>query len=248
MLRNPVPSEARSEAKCRHHEMSSRGKTALRRPRVSVADIMKFELSLIISGIVLGVPAGFSPGPLQMLIISQTLRHNMKEGIRVAMVPLITDFPIVFMTVFVLSQLSDVNVIMGLISLIGALFLVYLGYGNITVQGIEIEYDEKSPGSISKGIMTNILNPYPYLFWLVVGAPLILKAYHINLFSALLFLGIFYTCLVGAHIGIAVIAEKSRFFLKGKAYIYTLRCLGVALMVFALRFLWESLKFFGIWG
>lgn len=207
---------------------------------------MKFELSLVISGIVLGLPAGLSPGPLQMLIISQTLRHDVKEGIRVAMVPLITDFPIVAMTVLVLSQLSDVNVIMGVISLTGALFLIYLGYGNIKARGIEIDHDEKSPGSISKGVMTNILNPYPYLFWLVVGAPLILKAYHVNLFSALLFLGIFYACLVGAHIGIAIIAEKSRFFLKGKAYIYTLRFLGLALMVFALRFLWESLKFFGM--
>ncbi|MDY6953588.1 MAG: LysE family translocator, partial [Thermodesulfobacteriota bacterium] len=49
-------------------------------------------------GIVLGLSAGFAPGPLLALVISQTLRHNAVEGLKVALAPLVTDLPIILIT------------------------------------------------------------------------------------------------------------------------------------------------------
>ncbi|MBD3324681.1 LysE family translocator [candidate division KSB3 bacterium] len=209
---------------------------------------MQVDVSLLISALVLGLPAGFSPGPLQTLIISQTLRHSTKEGMLVAFAPLLSDLPIVLFTFIVLSQVSDVDVLMGVISLVGAGFIMYLGYGNLRVRGIEAADAGVKPASVRKGVLTNFLNPYPYLFWLFIGAPIVLEAYQDNVVSAGLFLGIFYFCLVGAHVLIAFVTGKSRSFLKGKVYRYAIRSLGVLLMVFSLRFLWNALKFFGVVG
>ena len=53
--------------------------------------------------------------------------------------------------------------------------------------------------------------------------------------------------LVGTKILLAIVVGKSRGFLKGKAYIYTIRGLGVALCVFALMLFRDGLKLLGVW-
>ncbi|MBT4876955.1 MAG: LysE family translocator, partial [Desulfobacula sp.] len=39
-------------------------------------------------GMVLGLSAGLAPGPLLTLVISETLLHDIRAGIKVAMAPL----------------------------------------------------------------------------------------------------------------------------------------------------------------
>jgi hypothetical protein len=46
-------------------------------------------------GIIFGLSAGLAPGPLLMLVISDTLRHGIKAGVKVALAPVITDLPII---------------------------------------------------------------------------------------------------------------------------------------------------------
>ena len=42
-------------------------------------------ITALTSGLILGLPAGLVPGPLLALVITQSLKHNMKEGIKVAL-------------------------------------------------------------------------------------------------------------------------------------------------------------------
>lgn len=205
------------------------------------------DMSLMFSGAVLGITAALSPGPIQTFLISQTVKHGVKEGMLIAFVPLMTDVPIFLLTVGVLSQISDVDAIMGTLSLIGAVFLGYLAYGNFKISEFQGDQADVPPGSIRKGILTNFLNPYPYMFWLLVGAPLILNTYQTTgMVVAGSFIVGFYGCLVGVLMFVAGLVGKSRGLLKGKAYVYTLRTLGGVLLIFALRFLHESVQFFGI--
>ncbi len=48
-------------------------------------------LDYLITGITFGFVAGISPGPLLALVISETIKHNHKEGIKIALSPLLTD-------------------------------------------------------------------------------------------------------------------------------------------------------------
>ena len=52
----------------------------------------------ITAGAALGLSAGFSPGPLLTLVLTETLHHGVKAGIRVALAPMITDAPIIVLT------------------------------------------------------------------------------------------------------------------------------------------------------
>jgi threonine/homoserine/homoserine lactone efflux protein len=46
----------------------------------------------LLMGIVLGFAAGISPGPLMAMTISESLQHGSREGVKVAISPLVTDF------------------------------------------------------------------------------------------------------------------------------------------------------------
>ncbi len=199
--------------------------------------------SYFIMGIILGTSAGFSPGPILTLVVSQSLRYGRKEGIKVALSPLITDMPIIAVTLFLLSQIPNLETVLGFISLFGAAFLVYLGYESIRFSGMETEIEAVKPQSLKKGIITNTLNPHPYLFWLTIGSPIVIKASQEATTSAALFLFAFYVCLVGAKIGIAYIIGGWRQFLKSALYVYINRFLGIILWLFAVLFFREGLYY-----
>jgi len=190
-------------------------------------------LSFLITGTILGLSAGFAPGPLLALVISETMEHGVRAGIRVALAPILTDLPIIIVTVFVLAKLSDFQSVLGIISIIGALFILYLGINNLRTKGIELDLDKSAPRSFQKGIIANALSPHPYLFWFSVGGPITIKAMDHNLLAAISFIGSFYVLLLGTKIVLAILVGKSRTFLMGNRYIFTMRLLGFILILLA---------------
>jgi threonine/homoserine/homoserine lactone efflux protein len=204
------------------------------------------EIPFIISGIVFGLGGGLTPGPLMTLVITETLKHGTKEGLKVAMAPLITDLPVVLLSIFLLSKLSELNLIIGIISLIGAMFLIYLGYESFTFKGVEIDTTFFKPQSLKKGIIANIFNPAPILFWISVGAPTVLKGYEVNLMASIYFVFLMYFCLVGSKLLTAMLVGKSRQFLKSRNYMLIIKILGMVLFVFAFVFLKDGLELVGL--
>ncbi len=193
----------------------------------------------------MGLSAGLAPGPLLTLVISETLQHGLKAGIQVAFAPLITDLPIIVFTLFVLSKLAHFHTILGAISIAGGLFILWMGYENIRTTGYRITLQKAEPESFKKGALVNVLNPHPYLFWFSVGAPIMTKAINQSTSALFVFVLSFYTCLVGSKILLAVIVGKSKSFLSGNVYIYTMRFLGLILFVLAFALFYDGLKLVG---
>lgn len=200
----------------------------------------------LILGIILGLAAGISPGPLLMLVIGETLRHDIRAGVKVALSPLITDLPIILVTVFVLSQVAKLQPILGFISLIGGCFLLYLGYGSLRSRGFDAGGVEGGPRPLTKGILTNALSPHPYLFWISVGAPILSKSMSAGLSAPLAFLLGFYGLLVGSKVLLALAVGRARTFLTGPLYRLSLRLLGLALCGLALLFFRDGLLLLGV--
>jgi threonine/homoserine/homoserine lactone efflux protein len=190
-------------------------------------------LALLSAGMVYGLSAGFSPGPLLALVISQTLKHGMREGAKVAMAPLVTDLPIILISLLVLTRLTDFKTVLGVISIIGGLFVAYLAYGNFRPPRLEEDAGRVAPQSLAKGIATNALSPHPYLFWLTVGGPVIVRGWSESPVGSLAFLLVFFACLVGAKILTAWITGRSGQWLSGTVYRVILFILGGLLAVYA---------------
>jgi threonine/homoserine/homoserine lactone efflux protein len=198
-----------------------------------------------VAGLVFGLSGGVSPGPLLTLVISETLNHGIGAGIRVAAAPLITDLPIVGLVLLVLSRLTDVEPVLGAVSLAGAAFLAVLGAHGVMFRGVELQEGETASRSLAKGVTTNFLNPNPYLFWATIGGPMVVRTAERGLLIAGTFVVVFYLMLVGSKVVVAVAVGRSRGLLHGSAFVWLNRGLGAVLLVFAALFLRDGLRYLG---
>lgn len=190
-------------------------------------------LEFVAVGTLLGLSAGFSPGPLLTLVVSETLRHGVGAGVRVALAPLLTDLPIIAVAVFVLAGLASHTEILGGVSVVGAVVVAYLGYECLRTTDLVVRDDGGSSRSLRRGVLVNFLSPHPYLFWLSVGAPTVMKARGQSLGAAVAFVGSFYSCLVGSKVFLAWGAGRAGAHLRGPAYRYLMRALGLGLVILA---------------
>ena len=194
------------------------------------------------TGALLGLTAGISPGPVLALVISETLRKNRKAGIKVAFSPLITDIPIILISLVVLNGFSHSGTLLGILSLAGGVFILYLGYECIRTKLTTPDMANQGPGSLKKGILANLLNPHPYLFWITVGGPIVFKAYKTGWWAVGMFFLSFYLLLVGSKVIVAILSERSKTLLQNKGYLWVMRILGIILLVFALMFIADGIK------
>jgi threonine/homoserine/homoserine lactone efflux protein len=201
-------------------------------------------IAALMAGLVLGLSAGLSPGPLSVLVIAQTLRHSTWEGCKVAFAPLFTDAPIILLAMFALTQVRS-QTILGSLSFAGGCFLLYLAWESWRTRGVALAAQSDAPQSILRGMMVNFLNPNPYIFWLTVGAPTTLKAWADTPLAAIGFIAGFYLCLVGSKILLAVLVGRSRRLFTGRAYVYLMRALAVLLVLFALMLFKDGLGMLG---
>ncbi|MBN2296385.1 MAG: hypothetical protein JXM70_28410, partial [Pirellulales bacterium] len=72
-----------------------------------------------LQGLLLGLQGGFSPGPFTTLVISESLAYGRSAGLRCSLAPLISDPPVVLLSLTVLNQISGTDAILGVISLLG---------------------------------------------------------------------------------------------------------------------------------
>ena len=202
-------------------------------------------LAYLGAGIVLGLSAGISPGPLLALVLSHTIRHGAREGIKVAAAPLLTDLPILLASTFALSRFAGYKGLLGGVSLAGAGLLAHMAYDTFRAERQELSAPDAGPQSLLKGAMVNALSPHPYLFWLTIGAPMILKGWETGPAAAVLFVAGFLGCLVGSKVFLAILAGRSSHLLVGRRYGYVLRTLGLLLLLFAAFLFRDGLRLLG---
>lgn len=202
-------------------------------------------ISALITGCVFGLSSGLAPGPLLVLLITQTLRHNTREGIKVAAAPLITDLPIVLVSLFVLTRLEAYHRALAFISLAGGIYVLYLSYGCFRTKPVNLQDIHTEPQSLKKGVLVNFLNPNPYLFWITFGGPLILRLSEAGLLAPFSFFFSFYFSLIGSTVFLALIAGRSRTFLKSRVYLIVMRILALVLALFAFFLIKDAVHFLG---
>jgi threonine/homoserine/homoserine lactone efflux protein len=202
-----------------------------------------------IAAAVFGLSGGLSPGPLLALVVAETLARGRSAGLAVSMSPLITDGPVIAVAVLLLGRIENSDPALGIISIAGGALLTTYGIAGFRGAELKVEESEverKVWASLGKGISVNFLNPNPYLFWLTIGTPILLRAHESSWFLAISFLVIFYLALVGSKCVLTILVARSRAVLRGRAYILVNRILSIALLVFAVIFIRDG--FFRLMG
>ena len=202
--------------------------------------------SAIGAGTLFGLSGGFSPGPLLVLVISETLRHGLRVGIMVAITPLLTDIPVMVVAILLLNQLTHFDLLLGGISLAGAVFLLRIGWLSLKTAPIIPGEGEVRPHSIGTRMMTNYLNPSMYLFWFTVGAPFLVRSSRNDFWPGIVFTLSFYVSIIGAKSLVALGISRSSRLTEGIWYPRIMKLLGIFLMGFSLVFVKDGLGYFGL--
>jgi threonine/homoserine/homoserine lactone efflux protein len=162
-------------------------------------------------GLSLGLSAGISPGPLLALVITASLRSGLAGGLRVALAPLLTDLPIIVVSVLLVEQLPAE--ILGWVGTIGGLVVIWMGVEALRSArkatlpaDLDTQADPKQ--ELWRGVVVNALNPHPYLFWATVGGPTLVASWRISPWHALAFLLPFYGLLVGSKVAVAWLVSR----------------------------------------
>ncbi len=201
-------------------------------------------ITYLLQGIVFGFVSGISPGPLLGLMISQTLRSGWRVGLRVALAPLFSDAPMILFFVFVLGHVPDL-VLHG-ISIVGGLFVIYLGYETVqSARKSRMELPDKVRGQsrhvLLTAVTTNLLNPHPYLFWATVGSAILLQGFaSYGISGSAGFLIGFYALLIGTKIVMIFLLNWGRSWLQGNTYHTLLIVSGLLLIGLGVWLFWEG--------
>ena len=199
-------------------------------------------LGFLSAGVLLGLSAGFSPGPLLAFVIAESLRHGGPAGVKASLAPIVTDIPIVVVAMFLLSRLSHSQAVLGWLSVAGGLFVLFLGWEQLRSRGLEVGSRQIPDHSLRKGAAINALSPHPYIFWLTVGGPITWRALEQGIFPASLFVGSFYFFLLGSKITVAVAVGRSRALLSGRVTLLAMRFLGLLLCLLGLVLLRDGIR------
>lgn len=193
----------------------------------------------VLQGIGYGLAAAAQPGPFQTYLVSQALTRGWKPTLPAAFAPLISDGPIIALSLLLISQLPVW--LERFLYIAGGLFLLYLAYGayrswrnfdsNIPSPGM------KNQQSLLKAALVNVLNPNPYLFWSLVTGPILLTGWRQTPTHGLGFMAGFYaTMILGFVVTIIVFGSARQ--LGPKVNRALLGISALALFCFGLFQLW----------
>ena len=134
-------------------------------------------LGLAIFGATLGLVEGIKPGPLLTMVIRETLSGGLRAGLWTAAAPIFTDGPLVIFSLFAAAWIATNPSALLVITLAGAIFLAQMGYECFGLEPPNMNEDAPPPtGSFLRGVITNLLNPNVYIFWFLIGGPLMASA------------------------------------------------------------------------
>ena len=118
------------------------------------------------------------PGPLQAWLIAQTASHGWRRTLPAAFSPLLSDGPVILVTVLLLSRLPAW--LTAWLRMAGGAFVLYLAFGAFRAWrsfGAQAPLAPPAGGSLMRATLVNLLNPNPWISWSLVLGPLLLKGW-----------------------------------------------------------------------
>lgn len=197
---------------------------------------MYFALSALTFGFV----AGLKPGPLGIFVIHQTMSKGNLHGFFASLAPIITDGPIIILTLLLTQQFNDLSWFVSAVSICGALYLAYISYRIYGAQsGFDSAVTNLSDSSLRTAIKINVLNPAPYIFWLTIGSSYLSVG---SKFEVVIFIVCLSVSLCATKFGVAVLIKKLGEKFNARVYSIILKALALPLIFFSVRLFYSGIS------
>jgi len=205
-------------------------------------------LTTLLTAFILGLFAGLAPGPYTTMVVGTALERGLKPALRLAFTPLVTDVGPVLVTALVLERLSwPALTLLGLaggvvIAMIGTRFLTRHAGAPEPREVSAAPQDTDQSARFGHVVLSSLLSPAPWLFWLVVGSPLLLRAWERSPTQGVLFLLVLFATNVGSASSLAWAASHGSRLMAPSHRRWVLRLVGVGLIGAGGFLVWQSMS------
>ena len=204
-------------------------------------------LTLAAAGIALGLFEGIRPGPLLTMVIRETLTGGWYAGARAASAPIFTDGPLIIVSIFLSGWIAEQPSILFVISLLGAGFLVWFGIDCFRIEAPDPDTAQEAvTGSFRRGVITNLLNPNVYVFWFLIGGPLMASAADEEPLAPVAYALSFLVTIIIVKMAIALIFDRTRGSMSPRAYKIALGICGLGMIGFSAGFMYQAYELFPV--
>src|SRR5512133_861370 len=161
-------------------------------------------------GAALGFSAAAQPGPFQAYLLAQSLRNGAARTMPVALVPLVSDPPVIAIVLAVLAQLPAG--LLRALQIAGGAVVLWLAASTLRALRSPPARDaaHPSPRGFLRAALVNFTNPNAWIFWSLVGGPVLAAAWRDRPAGALLFLAGFYVFLIAGNAALVALAAAAR--------------------------------------
>lgn len=195
----------------------------------------------ILIGASVGLVAGLVPGAFSTLVATTALERGMGPGLKVALIPLATELPVMLAAVFVLTRLPVqafrwIGVAGGILFILMAAKLLW-----DSRDGDPVSAEAQAHGGhFLRVAILGVMSPGPWVFWFFVGAPILLNRWRMSPGQGLLFLAAFMACFIGAMLVLAWGVASGRRLLNLLWYRRTLKAASAVLVLAGIILMWQS--------
>lgn len=199
----------------------------------------------ILIALLLGTFAGLAPGPYTTMVAGTALERGFEPAARLALAPLVADVPPVVVTALILERLNGraltvLGVCGGLMILyIGCRFLLRWRSGEIPV---DPEHPHIPPQSAKfwHVALATLFSPVPWIFWLAVGSPLMLRSWAHSATEGLIFVVLVFAMNILTATGLAWAASHGRKVLSARWQRRVLGGVGGVLVLAGVLLLYQA--------
>jgi len=174
------------------------------------------------------------------MVIRESLSKGLKAGMWTAAAPIFTDGPMIIASLFLASWMATQPSVLFSISLLGALFLIKMGIECFSLEPPDPDADPDPSGSFKRGVMTNLLNPNVYMFWFLIGGPLMASAAEQEPLAPVLYAICFLITIILVKASIAWLFVGGGSWVSYDLYRIAMVICGWAMLGFAVSFAYQA--------
>lgn len=203
----------------------------------------------LVGAIAMGAGLGFfgavSPGPLQTIIVSETLANGARSAWRAAFAPVCTDPFALALALFVVSNISGGA--LACVAFAGAALLFRIAWAEFRTTEADFDFSQKPRRPFYLIVALNFLNPNLWIYSFTVNA------LNVSAFQrdcgwgvASTYLLAFFVSITLCNLAIVFLVAGLKTFFNARWLVYVNRALSVFLTVVALRFIWLGCEKLGL--
>ena len=180
------------------------------------------------------------------MVFRETLSGGFKAGLWTAAAPIFTDGPLIIVSLLAAGWLATNPLALLIISAAGAIFLAKMGVDCFSIEPPNpTDGQIDTSGSFKRGILTNLLNPNVYVFWFLIGGPLMALYVEVEPLAPIAYALTFLISIILTKTIFAYSLDRMSGNISHKGYRTALNICGILMIGFAAAYTYQAYDLLG---